>query len=207
MTLGRVEISRGFLFLAAWLFYRDRSGLVWMAFLACVLHELGHLAALHLLGIHVCRVRVTVFGARMELCGGASYPRELAAAAAGPLVNLVLAYACCRCAPLRLFAGANLALAAFNLLPVGELDGGRILDCLLHLLCPDRTAARMRAAVGVLCGAVFLSCALTAALTGGNATLCLVCLWLFTRQGEEKRFQFLKKERNRSCHGIGKRLE
>ena len=60
-------------------------------------------------------------------------PEELAAALAGPAANLAAAWLCCRAEGGALFAGLNLALGCFNLLPVGRLDGGRALHCLLSM--------------------------------------------------------------------------
>ena len=207
MKVGRLEASEGCLLLCAWLLYRDPSGLMWQSLLACILHELGHLAALYRVGVQVRRVRVTAFGARMEMDGGLSYGQELFAAAAGPLVNLVLAYFCCPVPAFQRFAGVNLALAAFNLLPVGELDGGRMLGSLLHLLCPDRMAEGLRWGAERVCVLVFLVCAGSALVRGGNVTLGLVCLWLLLWSGGKKRWSFCKKERNRSCHAVVKRLK
>ena len=52
---GRVEVTGGFLLLAAWLNYLDRQGIVLLALLSCALHELGHLLVLRLLGVRVRR--------------------------------------------------------------------------------------------------------------------------------------------------------
>ena len=74
----------------------------------------------------------------MEVDRGLSYGQEAAAALAGPAVNLTLALALCRLPGGELWAGLNLVLACFNLLPVGRLDGGRVLRCLLSwLLGPE----------------------------------------------------------------------
>lgn len=53
-------------------------------------------------------------------------PRRLFAIAAGPASNLVLAGACF-VLEFQVGAAVNLALAFFNLLPVGNLDGRRLL--------------------------------------------------------------------------------
>ena len=50
MRLGRIEATGGFFLLAAWLNYLDRQHLVPLAAAACLLHELGHYAAIRLLG-------------------------------------------------------------------------------------------------------------------------------------------------------------
>ena len=56
---GRVEVTGGFLLLAAWLNYLDRQGIVPLALLSCALHELGHLLVLRLLGVRVRRLSIT----------------------------------------------------------------------------------------------------------------------------------------------------
>ena len=127
MRLGRVEVSAGCLLLLAWLNYWDTQGVVPLALAACLLHELAHYGALRLAGAGVRRVRLTAVGAEMEVEGALSYGGDCLAALAGPGCNLLLALGFCRWERGRLFAGLNLALGCFNLLPVGRLDGGRAL--------------------------------------------------------------------------------
>ena len=58
------------------------------------------------------------------------------------------------------FAGLNLTLALFNLLPVGRLDGGRALGCALALLAgPDR-AERIGRGLDLLCAGAALGAGL-----------------------------------------------
>ena len=121
MGRGRITVTPGFLFLMAWCNYADQQGLLLPALAGCALHELGHLAAIWGLGGSVRRLRLTAVGAEIQMERPMSYPGELAAALAGPAANLAAAWLCCRAEGGALFAGLNLALGCFNLLPVGRL--------------------------------------------------------------------------------------
>ena len=83
-----------------------------------------------------------------------------------------------------LFAGLNLALGCFNLLPVGRLDGGRALHCLLSMSIgpaaeggggPGPGPHRLLLALGVLLIG-----------WGGSFTLLLVALWLLAKEKRGK---------------------
>ena len=69
---SHLEISGGFLLLTAALYYLDSSGVVPWARAACTLHELGHVAAVRLLGGRVSMLRLTCVGAELRL--SARYP-------------------------------------------------------------------------------------------------------------------------------------
>ena len=88
-----VEISGGFLLVAALLFYLDTENLLFWAAAACALHELGHGLAIRCLGGRVALLRLTCVGAELKL--SARYPmgygRQLLAALGGPAANLLCA--------------------------------------------------------------------------------------------------------------------
>lgn len=176
MRLGRVEVTGGFLLLLAWLNYLDRSFLVPMALAACGAHELGHIAAIRLLGGNVKEIHITVIGAELVLTRPLAYWQEGLSALAGPGVNLLLTLACCHFA--LTFAGVNLALALFNLLPVGRLDGGRAVCCTLALLAGPGTADRVGRWLDCLCIAAVMAAGLMLAFLGGNITLLPAAFWL-----------------------------
>lgn len=202
MRLGRVEVTGGFLLLLAWLNYLDRSFLVPMTLAACGAHELGHITAIRLLGGTVKEIRLTAIGAELVLDCPLGYWQEGLAALAGPGINLLLALAGCGFS--LTFAGLNLALALFNLLPVGRMDGGRAVYCTLALLAGPGPADRVGRWLDCLCTAVVTAAGLLLAFLGGNITLLLAALWLlavFLRQN------IYRSPGNRACQRGGKKVQ
>ncbi len=190
MKRGRVEITAGALVLWAALFYLDQGGAVPQVLAACALHEGGHLLAIRLLGGRVAAFRVSCVGAELRL--SSRHPlgpgRELAAALAGPAVNLLLALACAGLGEgWHCFAGLNLALGCFNLLPLYPLDGGRALGCLLALLGrPGWGAGAARVLSAALCGGLLMGALVL--WRAGEPNLTLPCLagWLLWGTAERK---------------------
>lgn len=198
MRLGRIEVTGGFLLLLAWLNYLDRSFLVPMALAACAAHELGHVAAIRLLGGTIKEIRLTAIGAELVLARPLAYWQEGLSALAGPGINLLLALAGCHFT--LTFAGLNLALALFNLLPVGRLDGGRAVYCTLALLAGPGAADRAGRWLDCLCTAGVTAAGLLLTLRCGNITLLLAALWLLA--------VFLRQNiGNKACQRGGKKVQ
>lgn len=118
-----------------------------IALFACVLlHELGHAITARFFKIKTRDITLYPFGGIAALAREPHSLPELVIAAAGPIVNLVLAIACvpfieisfsaAEASPMtlveRLFL-ANIALGLFNLVPALPMDGGRMLRALLTL--------------------------------------------------------------------------
>ena len=149
--LGRVlgfpvEINLSFLLLLAVVLvaYGGLIGVfvVCLAFASVLLHELGHALVARKLGVHVSGIELSFFGGAAKMAGmPRAASQELAIAAAGPAVSLMLGGAGLGLAALfgSTFAGSffglvgwiNLVIAGFNLLPALPMDGGRILRALL----------------------------------------------------------------------------
>ncbi len=131
--------------------------------LAALLHECGHILAARLVGVPLGRLRLDLFGARLALGGTASYRGEALIAAAGPLASLVTASLALPLAratgreAVSLFCAVSLTLAAVNLLPVGTLDGGRVLRCLLASLGgPALADITLRVTTALVLGGLWL---------------------------------------------------
>lgn len=137
-----VEISWSFLLLLAVSLVAFGGGsavfVTLLAFGSVLLHELGHAVVARRLGVRVSGIELGFFGgaAKMvELPRSANH--EIAIAAAGPAVSLVLAGlgfglgGLTGWGLLSLVGWINVVIAAFNLLPALPMDGGRILRALL----------------------------------------------------------------------------
>ena len=130
---------------------------------AAIIHECGHYALLRRFGAGVSHLSVTVFGAEMRVDDAArlSYGREMLAVAAGPAINLLLALALGAVGRwwdgAYLFAGTNLVLGIFNLLPARPLDGGRLLWIAVAWISEPFTADRITAWVSLILSLLLLT--------------------------------------------------
>jgi Zn-dependent protease len=183
-------------------------GVVLMLLLfACVtLHELGHSIAAQGYGIPVKEIVLLPLGGVALISRNPEKPlHELVIAAAGPLVNVVIAavlfgvVASTGAVPTsmnelgRLLGGpslqtmllwllaANVSLVVFNLIPAFPLDGGRIFRALLAMAIGMPRATRIAAIVGQV-AAVGLG---ILGLTSGNILLILVAVFIFMGAGQE----------------------
>lgn len=106
--------------------------------ISILVHEGGHALAARVLNIPINRIHINLFGGIAELKHRPLFPRqEFYVALAGPLTSVALGLICYLSQSLLLadqvfmsaiitFAGyLNIGLAAFNILPVFPLDGGR----------------------------------------------------------------------------------
>ncbi len=160
----------------------DRTGLSLMGLVACMLHELGHLLMFFLVG-HTPR-EISFEASGIRLCKTSPlicYPKELLVLLSGSAVNLLLCLVFYLFLPTPgglLFAAVHLVLGLFNLLPVGTLDGGRIVRLLLLLkLTPDR-ADRICVILSCLILFPMALISLWLFLSSRNITLMITCAYL-----------------------------
>lgn len=134
-----------------------------------VVHEMAHAIVARAYGLEARRITLFLFGGVAQIGKQAPGPAaEFRVALAGPLASLVIAGALAAIArtlhavpfggpssieqalpgAVGFFAGVNLAVALFNLVPGFPLDGGRILRSGLWMLTRDRARATRWAAWG-----------------------------------------------------------
>ncbi len=89
----RFYASPQFLLFAAVLFFFDSTGLVSAAVPAIAVHELGHVAALHLCGCKIRKFDMRIRAFSMDYSGHLTTGQEIFAAAAGPMAGMIFAAA------------------------------------------------------------------------------------------------------------------
>ena len=128
----RIHISAGFCLGLAMLLLTVPIPWLLAGTLAAAFHEVGHLAAIYLMGGSVRYGSFGVASANLYI-PAMSRGKETVAALAGPFFSLLLLMFWPVAPRLALCAGAQLC---YNLLPIYPLDGGRILACLIpHRIC------------------------------------------------------------------------
>jgi Zn-dependent protease len=190
--------------------------------LSVLAHELGHAIEARHRGISVGGITLFALGGATELGGHGRTPREeLAVAASGPWVSIVIAAAAglVATAAERLPAGdvaaavglvagligwLSLGLAAFNLLPAAPLDGGRILHALLWRGLHDRRRATwVTSLLGVALGATLVVLGARIAVDGTDVVpgLATVAVGVFLAVGAEGERRRERRPRNETSGG------
>jgi len=179
-----------------------------LLFVCVTLHELGHSVAAQYYGIPVREIVLLPLGGVALISKNADKPlQDLVIAAAGPLVNVVLAlvlFLVTRATvglPMLTGQGtvdnllsqpslqtmlvwllaANISLVVFNLIPAFPLDGGRMFRAILAMFLGYPRATQIASAVGQVAA---IGLGVVGILTG-NFLLALVAVFIFFGAGQE----------------------
>ncbi len=184
-------------------------GLMLLLFTCVVLHELGHSLVAQKFGLTVREIVLLPIGGVARLEKNPEKPlHELLIAAAGPLVNVAIAVLLFFAGGLAVSLGAlegrplfqapdgppslstlwawlftaNIALAAFNMIPAFPMDGGRVLRAALAMKLGFSRATRIATGVGQ---AIAFAFGLLGVLSG-NFLLVFIALFVFMGAGQER---------------------
>ena len=139
-------------------------------FLLVIVHELGHIVMALAIGWRVKAVRLLPFGGVVEVDegNGASAKDEWLVAIAGPLQNIWMAAFAWIMGDLGLWSlewtnyliQANLWLAAFNMLPIFPLDGGKIVLAMLSYRFQFFNVLLWTARMSIICSIILIGYAI-----------------------------------------------
>lgn len=182
-TVGKIRVSLDFTFFAVLglvcVFDSGGYGILYLA--ACLCHETAHLAVMATKGQ---KPREIIFSGG-GICIKQSQSFSLAVLLAGSAVNFLL-FGIFRFGLEQdsiykmIFAAANLCVGAFNLLPMGDLDGKRLIEELLMKHCSLKRAEAIlnivQAATYILWGGLVLYLLSKGAV---NLTAVFVMIYIF----------------------------
>ena len=178
-----VRVSFSFFFCNTLFLLADTTGTVLFVLAAALIHEMGHILTMALLGAPILQIDCTHVGLKISRGDRLlSYPCEVAISLAGALANLLAAallalWARQSFAALYLSA-VNLVVGVFHLLPIRGLDGGRVASELLGMLLNPTSARIASGAVSLLF--LGLLCALSGWLwVTGQANLSLLVILVY----------------------------
>ena len=178
-----------------------------LVFACVVLHELGHALAARRFGVKTQDIVLYPIGGIARLDRIPDGKAELVIAAAGPLVNVVLALVLLgslvvagasaglehgilvgRAGLVQRLLVANVVLFLFNLIPAFPMDGGRILRSALSLAMPMERATRIAAWVGQAFAVGFAALGFVLPFPN-NFVFLFIALFVFVGAGQEAAFQ------------------
>lgn len=162
----------------------DESGLCAAALFCCVIHELGHIICLYILGEKPGLIELSFYGVRLERSGNTlNFSENIAVYLSGPAANLILSsllFIIGKTQGIKTAAVISLCVCAFNMLPCQPLDGGNLLELMLSGFTDEEKCRKICFFVSVSVIVPMLICGFLLFLRNGNITLPAVSVYLAT---------------------------
>ena len=188
-----------------------------------ILHELGHLFMGLLLGLKPEKIDLIPMGLAVSFKvnisdfnkkkkrGNVEVLKEIFIAIAGPVVNLIiliLAQIFVKDEILKnLIIYANLLIFMFNLLPIYPLDGGRILNGVLHIFVGKREAMKLSYNISMIITIIVTAIASIGILYYKNIAIFFIVMYLWVIVLKEafiyRKIENLYKEINNNLNRSG----
>lgn len=182
-----MNISFSFWFFAVLtaFFTFGRAALAMYFILPIAIHEAGHFIAMLLCGIKPESVSFTAFSIdiRRSAAATASYAKDVTVNLAGATANLLIAvclyFFAFQSMRVILFVSVNIAVAIFNVMPVGNLDGGQILRLILERFGNPGTALKISRFISLLLLIPLFAVSIFLVFRGFvNLSLLIACAYL-----------------------------
>lgn len=156
-------------------------------FVLVIIHEMGHVTAAWSFRWRMSSMELLPFGgvAKTEEWGTVPSREEMVVALAGPLQHVFIIFLSLFLHEVQFwtkewteyFIEANLIIAAFNLLPIYPLDGGRIVQSLFSYCFPYLTCIRYTLWLSTIFSCALFGCSFM--IPGNVIHLPLFCISLF----------------------------
>ena len=174
-TLLRLDFS--FFAVIALYLLLDESGFGLAALAACAMHETAHLIAMTAFGVPV--EQLTLYGAGIRITSSkidnVKLYRKALILCAGCIANLTAVVVFWKLGNYSASA-VNMFTGIFNLLPMGELDGARLLKMSVVRHCKAENVDRIMKIAAVISAII---CAAAFAVAGGAASFTLISTALY----------------------------
>lgn len=134
-------------------FLLNLNKLLFSMFFFILLHEIGHLITIKILGYSIYKIHILPFGLMIEcnLNNNKSIMNEFLIYISGIVVNLFIIVIIKLYGFDIYYLKINLAIILFNIIPIIPLDGGRILLSLLSTKMRYKLAIKVSNVVGLIC--------------------------------------------------------
>lgn len=151
LNLGKtaLKINVSFAAVITMMLILDGSGMCAVGLFCCVIHEVGHIICLVVLGEKPESVEFSFYGIKLERSRRSSLTaaEEMAVYAAGPVMNFVfsafmLPFSSTHTG-IKTAAAISFCVGIFNLLPCRPLDGGNILSSFLAYTTDEEKAEKI----------------------------------------------------------------
>ena len=174
---------------------------------ALFLHELAHLYVAIKHGYSLKIIRLDIFGLSVELKEKINDNDNFAVNIAGPLCNLCISVVCLAIywlVPvsyeiLNTFCVANLAIAVFNLLPIANLDGGKIFSGFIK---SDKVFKILDVSVRIILSIVFFVLFILSLDYSANYFYLLMIIFFVTCKSKREPTFSLFRDRNKRVEKV-----
>ena len=153
-----------------------------LTLVAVLVHELGHILAVILLGGKIKGIRAGAAGIEIVLFNGiSSYAADAFLAAAGPAASFFVSMMSAACggffnfAGTEFFSGINLLFCLFNLIPVSILDGGKIIYSAATATFGPFFAQKLRIIIDVAVISLLFACGIYVMINCKYNPTLLIC--------------------------------
>lgn len=195
MNRERFGMSAAAILLAALIYFIADPDKILALLVPVLVHELGHVFAIRLLGLRINGFRAELKGFCIRYSGYTGALGHTLAAAAGPMSGLIYAMAASVLAArrgsswLELSSGVSLLLSVFNLLPALPLDGGRMLYALACPFMREPAAGKLVKISGLAVGIALLALGTYLMFNGYGLAMELAAIWLLAYTGTDRERQ------------------